>query len=132
MSKLNPAKFTTEEFQDQASWIAKLFSPLNQFIGEVVLAFSNGLTIQDNLAQEMRDIKWANTPTNLPLKFRTKWAKNPKGILPIYLTDNTTGSYSTQAPWLVWGYSDGQVVISDVLGLTTGHTYTIRVLVIYE
>jgi hypothetical protein len=132
MTAINPQKFTTEEFQEQASWIGKLFSPLNQFIQDVVSASTNGLTIQDNFAQEMKDIKWVNSGTNFPLKFKTKFAKYPKGIFPIYLFNNSLGSYSTLPPWVVWGYSDSQVTISDISGLTSGSTYTIRLLVIYE
>lgn len=131
MSKLNPQKFTVEEFQDQIKWIGKLFSPLNQFIGEVVAAFSNSLSIQDNLYQEIKEIKWTNSAGNFPLKFRTKFVSNPKGIVPIYLMNNTLGSYSTAQPWVVWSYADGQVNISAISGLTSGSTYTIRLLVIY-
>lgn len=132
MALLNPQKFTTEDFQDQVSWIGKLFSPLNQFVGDVVLAFSNGLTIKDNLAQEIRDVKYVNTASNFPLKFKAKWSKYPKGILPIYLFNNTTSTYSTAQPWVVWSYQDGQIIITDISGLVASSTYTIRLLVIYE
>ena len=132
MAQINPQKFTTEEFQDQASWIGKLFSPLNQFTNSVVLAFSNGFTVKDNLYQEIKEIKWVNSAQNFPLKFKTKFAVQPKGIIPIYLLNNTLGSYSTAAPWVVWTYADGQVVISAISGLTAASTYTIRLHVIYE
>jgi len=129
--KINPSKFTTEDFQDQASWIGKLFQSLNKFTGDVVTAFGNQLTIEDNLYQEIKEIKWVNSAQNFPLKFKTKYSVHPKGLNPIYLLNNTTGNYSTQIPWIVWSYSDGQVVISNVSGLTAASTYTIRLLVIY-
>ncbi len=132
MAKINPSKFTTEEFQDQAKWIGKLFSALNQFTGDVVTAFSNGFTVQDNLYQEIKEIKWLNSAQNFPLKFKTKFLIHPKGLHPIYLLNNTTGAYSTLQPWVVWSYADGQVVISDISGLTAASTYTIRIHVIYE
>lgn len=128
--RLNPQKFSTEEFQEQASWIGKLFSSLNSFIGEVVTGFSNGLTVQDNLYQEIKEISWVNTSTDFPLKFRTKFAIHPRGLFPIYLLDKTTGAYSPLAPWISWSYSDGQVIIDSISGLDP-HNYTIRVLVIY-
>ena len=131
MAKLNPQRFTTEEFQEQASWIGKLFSSLNQFIGEVVTAFSNNLTVSENLYQEIREIKWLNSTSTYPLKFMTKFKTHPRGLVPIYLLNNTTGSYSTAQPWVVWSYQDGQVIISDISGLTADKTYTIRLLVIY-
>ena len=131
MTQINPQKFTTEEFQDQQSWIGKLFSPLNQFTSSVVQAFNNGFSIEDNLYQELKDIKWVNSATNFPLKFKTKFAIHPKGLMPIYLLNNTLGSYSVLQPWVVWSYADGQVVISDISGLTAASTYTIRLLVIF-
>ena len=55
MSQLDPQRFSTEEFPDQVDWIGKLFSPLNQFTGDVVRAFRNQLTISDNLYQEIKE-----------------------------------------------------------------------------
>lgn len=131
MAEINPQKFGTEEFQDQLDWIGKLFSPLNQFIGDVVRGFSNSITVNDNLYQEIKEIKWLNQSQNFPLKFKTKFAVNPKGLMPIYLLNNTTGSYSTAQPWVAWSYADGQIVISSISGLSAATTYTIRLLVIY-
>lgn len=131
MSQINPQRFSTEEFPDQADWISKLFSPLNQFTGDVVRAFRNQLTISDNLYQEIKEIKWVNSANNFPLKFKTKFNSNPKGLNYIFLYNNTLGTYSTLSPHIVWKYQDGQVIISDISGLTASSNYTIRVLVLY-
>jgi len=131
MSKINPQRFSTEEFPDQNDWIGKLFSPLNQFTGDVVRAFANSLTVEDNLYQEIREIKWVNSATNFPLKFRTKFNLSPRGLTPIYLLNNTTGAYSTAAPWVVWSYQNNEVTISNISGLTAASTYTIRLWVTY-
>jgi hypothetical protein len=132
MSNVTPNKFTVEEFKEQAKWIGPFFSKLNQFIQEVVASTSNNLSVKDNLFQEIKEIKWVNQTQDYPLKFRTKFVANPKGIIPIYLLNNTLGSFSVAAPWVVWSYSDGQVSISNISGLTSGSTYTIRLLVIFE
>lgn len=131
MSKVTPQRFSVEEFPDQASWIAKLFSPLNQFTGEVIRGLSNSLTIEDNLFQEIKEIKFVNAANNYPLKFRSKFKTPPMGLSPIYLLNNTTGEYSLFSPWIVWSYQNGEVSISDISGLTASSTYTIRILVIY-
>lgn len=131
MSKLNPQRFSTEEFPDQQDWITKLFQPLNQFTGEVVRAFSNSLNIEDNLYQEIKEIKYVNSPNNFPLKFRTKFNSIPKGLSVIYLLNNTTGSYSLLQPWVVWSFNNGEILISDISGLTASSTYTIRLLLYY-
>ena len=129
--KINPAKLTVEDFKEQQSWITPLFQALNQFTGDVVRAFSNQLSVEDNLFQEVKEIKFRNSSGDYPLKFRTKFTVFPRGILPIYLFDHSTNSFSTLAPWVVWSYSDGQVVISNISGLTPDVTYSIRLNVIY-
>lgn len=131
MAKINPQKFTVEEFKEQAAWIGKLFSALNQFTGSVVSAFSNNFTIEDNFFQEIKEVKWVNSAQNFPLKFQTKFKARPVGIVPIYLFNNTLGIYSIAAPWVVWNYFDGVVSMSNISGLTADSTYTIRLLVVY-
>lgn len=131
MSKINPQRLTTEEFPEQQDWISKLFQPLNQFTGEVVRAFSNGFNIEDNLFQEIREIKYVNSASNFPLKFRTKFNSSPKGLSVIYLLNGTLGVYSSLQPWVAWGYQNNEVTITEISGLTPGSTYTIRLLVYY-
>lgn len=131
MAKINPQKFTNEDFVEQQDWIGKLFSPLNQFLGDVVRAFNNALTIEDNLYQEIREIKFKNSTNNFPYKFRTKFSAIPKGLVSIYLFNNDTGEYSDESPLVVWSYSNQEVTISQMTGLTTDVNYTIRVLILY-
>lgn len=130
--KINPAKLTLEDFPEQRSWIGKLFTVLNTFTGDLVVAFANRLSVADNLFQEIRDVKWVNTPIDYPLKFRTKFAQAPRLLLVGYLFDHTTNAYSPLQPWVNWAYQDGQIVISNISGLTADTTYTIRMLLIYE
>jgi len=131
MSKLNPAKLTLEDFPKQRDWIGPLFTVLNSFTGDLVGALSNGINVEDNLFQEIREIKWRNSSGDYPLKFRSKFKTNPKGLYPIYLFDHTTNAYSTLQPWVVWSYNEGSILISNISGLTSGTTYTIRLKVEY-
>ena len=131
MSKLNPQKFTNEDFADQRDWIGKLFSPLNQFIGEVVRSFNNQLTIEDNLFMENREIKFKNSASNYPYKFRTKFSASPIGLVPIYVFNKDTGAIVAQAPLLVWAYANQEITISQISGLTADVNYTIRLLILY-
>ena len=131
MAKLNSQQFTLESFPEQQSWIGKLFGPLNQFMGDVIRAFRNQLTIEDNLFQEIKEIKYVNNAVNLPLRFTPKFSTSPKGLLPIYIYNETDAVYSSSQAHLVWSYNGTQIVISNVTNLTTDKTYTIRILAIY-
>lgn len=131
MAKINPQKFTLEDFPDQRDWIGNLFSPLNQFLGDVFRSFNNQFTVEDNLFQEIREIKFKNATNNFPYKFRTKFNSTPKGLVPIYLFNNTTSAYATETPLVVWSYADQEINISQISGLTSNSSYTIRLLIIY-
>lgn len=131
MARLNSQQFTLEAFTEQQSWIGKLFGPLNQFMGDTIKAFRNQLTIEDNLFQELKEIKYVNQTANFPLRFTPKFGTSPRGLLPIYVYNSTTGAYSSTAAHVVWSYDGTQVIISSISGLTTNNSYTIRLLVIY-
>lgn len=131
MSKITPAKLTLEDFKEQRDWIGPLFSVLNSFTESIVKAFSNQLNVEDNLFQEIKEVKWRNSSGDFPLKFQTKFTANPKGLLPIFLFNNTLSANSTETPKVNWSYSDGMISISSITGLTTDSTYTIRLLLIY-
>ena len=106
MSRIEPAKFSVEEFPEQADWIEKFFIVLNGFTNDVVTAFTNSITIDDNLFQEIKEIKFVNSAVSYPMKFKTKFNIAPKGLFYIYLFNNTIGAYSVLAPHVVWSYAN--------------------------
>lgn len=131
MARIAPQKFTLESFPTQASWIGNLLSPLNTFLNDLVIQFSNNLSIADNLFQEIKEIRFKNETNEFPLRFRTKFNVNPKGLLLIFIYDNTTSSPAALNPAIGWEFINGEIQISSISGLTASKTYTIRLLVIY-
>lgn len=128
--KLTSRKFSMEEFKDQ-EWIASLLSALNQFIQELQAINSNQITIADNLAQEILEIKFVNDAVAFPMKVKTKFNQLPKGLTVIYCqaTDGTTAS---NTPWLDQTFQNQLLTINSISNLTLGKTYTIRIQVIYS
>ena len=129
--KLIPVKLTLEDFKDQMSWIGPLFTIINEFTGDVFRGFTNQLTIEENLYQEIKEIKFKNTSSSFPLKFQTKFNIHPKGLNQIYLFDNTLNEISGLLPQVKWSFADNAVSISSITGLTANSTYSIRFLVYY-
>lgn len=131
--KLTGQRFSIEAFKEQQSWISPLLSLLNQFFGEVIAGFSNNITVKDNLAAEIKEIKFINQAANFPIKFRTKLTQNPQGLSVIYAFDNTNSEMNFAAyPWVNWSYNNGEIRIESIQGLTAGRSYSIRLYVIYE
>ena len=129
--QLKPQRFTIEQFRKQADWIGNLIGPLNSWINDIVLASTNQFTVADNLYQEIKEIKFKNETNSFPLRFRAKFNVNPQGMLLIYIYNNTLGQYASQTPIVEWSFNNGEVIISAASGLTSGHVYTVRFLVIY-
>lgn len=129
--RLSSKKLTVEDFKDEQGWIGKLLQPLNDFFGQVNQGFNNGLTVEDNFSQEIKEIKFLNDSTNFPLNFKTKFSINPKGLTLIYCVDSSNAALTVQ-PWLNWSYNNGIITIRSITGLVTSSTYTIRILVIYN
>jgi hypothetical protein len=130
--KITGSKLTVESFPEQNSWVGKLLSPLNQFIGEVVLGFNNGLSIDDNLFQELKEVKFVNSSGNFPIKFALKFSQLPKAVQIVYCYNETDGTTQAITTLPVWSYSNGQISISSITGTTSGKSYIIRVHVIYS
>lgn len=131
MAQLKPQKFTIESFKDQASWITNLLSPLNQILNDLVMSYSNGLTVSENLYQEIKEITFKNNAGVYPLVFKTKFNANPKGMVLLYNYDNTLNKYATTNPVIEWQFVNGNINITAITGLTSGSSYTVRFLVIY-
>lgn len=130
MSKITPKKLTVEDFSSEQSWIGKLLSPLNDFFSQVYQGWNNGITVEENLFQEIKDIKIVLDANSFPLKIKSKFNTYPKGITTIYCQD-TQGGGPTVAPWVTWSFNNGQIEIANISGLTSGKTYHLKIHVIY-
>ena len=128
--KLDNRKFSIEGFGEQASWIGKLFTPLNAFISQVFMAFNNNLTVSDNLYQEIKTVSFVNETSSFPIKFTTKFNKYPELVVLGHCVDST-GTFTTVYPMMKWSFSDGVLSISSISNLTASANYTLKLLVIY-
>ena len=131
MALIKPQKFIVEAFKEQASWISSLLNPLNFMFDDLSLAFTNNITISENLYQEVKEIKFKNDASTFPLKFRTKFSVNPQGLINIYLYNNTLGKNAGLNPAIDWSSGNNEISIASISGLTASSSYTIRLLIIY-
>lgn len=114
-------KFLMEDFQDQTTWIGKLFSPLNEYLTVVANGLSNGLTIQENMLAQIKTVlvNGASPSTSFTWKFSAR----PIGCVAIgaTLADGTPALN----PQITWTYSAGIVQITSIAGLDTTKSYNI-------
>lgn len=132
MARLNSQRFTVESFKEQEKWISPLLAGLNQFFGEIIQSYGNNLSVDENLSQEIKELKFVNQTANFPIKFKAKITQAPKCLYVGYVYNQTDGSSTlAAAPYVNWTYVNGEIQIDSIVGLTTGKTYVIRLHVIY-
>ena len=128
--KISPRRYTVEEFPEQQGWIGNLLSPLNQTIQELFNGVSNNITVSENLYQEIKELQFTVDSTVYPIKFKTKFNKNPVGLTVIYCKDSQDGT-AADLPWPTWSFNNGLITITNITNLTTNMKYTVRILIIY-
>lgn len=131
MARLTGTKLTAEAFKDQ-TWIGPLLSSINQLTSELIAALNSSLSISENLDQELKDITFINEAANFPLKFTTKFNRNPKTCQIAYCLNTTDGLTESITTLPVWSYANGSVSISSITGLTASKKYLIRAHLIYS
>ena len=133
MAKLNSQRFTVESFKEQEKWISPLLAGLNQFFGEIIQSYGNNLTVEENLSQEIKELKFVNQTANFPIKFRAKIQQSPKCLYVGYVYNQTDDTSTlSAAPYINWTYVNGDVHINSIVGLTANKTYIIRLHIVYN
>lgn len=127
-------RFLTEDFPpEQKSWIAKLLSPLNDFMTQVTSAFNNGITVKDNMLAEYREVEIIVRATSTyPIYFKTKFPLKPVAVYCVGAKEVSGAPQPiAQSVWADWDFINGQVMITNLTGLTVGKKYLITFYVAY-
>lgn len=128
--KLSSKRFLAEDFKDSPE-LLPLLTALNTTLQELQLLNINKVNIEDNLNQEILELKFLNDSVAFPMRVKTKFATTPKGLSCIYCqaTDGTTAS---NTPWFTWSFANQLLTISSMTNLTSNKTYNIRLHIIYS
>jgi hypothetical protein len=97
----------------------------------LLAAFKNGFNISENLYQELKEITFENQTANFPLQFGAKFGTIPLAVMIVYCHNNTDATTVAITSLPLWEYTNGNIKITSISGLTTGKIYTIRVHAIY-
>lgn len=132
-------RLIVEDFPDQKSWIAPMFSVLNRFITNVFLSLNGGLTFSDNITgqEQVFDFVYSSATASFPKKIKWKLADKPRALYVVEASEET--SLLSRTPVVVlaaWEFADdGTVSITSmarastagIATLTVGYRYKIRV-----
>jgi len=132
-------RLIVEDFPEQKTWIAPMFSVLNRFITNVYLAINGGLVFSVNITgQELLfDFVYSSATASFPKKIKWKLADKPRALYVVEATEET--GLLARTPVMVlaaWEFADdgtvsitsmARISTSGVAALTSGYRYKIRV-----
>lgn len=124
------SRLSREDYRGAPPWFEKLLIVLNMFINSVYQALSGNLTMGDNIRAAVQTISITAsttstaTTTSIPLPV---W--KPMGVFIIQCLDSTSEPLYA-APGVSWKIGQGKIDITAFHGLTSGHKYTITMVVI--
>lgn len=130
--KLNSRRFTAESFPEAPEWFLTFLSGINQNLQELQSINTNGITISENLNQEIIETNFKNESVSFPLNLKTKFNTVPKGLHVIYCLNTDDSTMPSDTPWIAWEYANQNLKITSISNLTSAKFYKIRLLVIYS
>ncbi len=120
--------------KDVPAWTDKLTYQINLMADYMKQAFAKQITIQDNLMNPLKTLQLTagTTPSDNKVTFSVTLpsAYQPQGVQIINCID-LSGVVVGNAVWAEMqpGLQNGSVVIRAIYGLTSGHTYLLKLLV---
>lgn len=120
--------------KDTPPWVDRLIYQINLLTDFLKIAFSKGITIQDNLINPIKvmTITSTGTPSDDTLKFSVALPSGylPRGLQILNVIDNSGAIVGNAVTCeMLPGLQNGNVVVRAIYGLTSGHSYTITFMV---
>lgn len=133
MAAIPPFKdLRVEDYPEQSGWIGRLFEALNVPLRALVASLAHGLTFQDNLAAEVKDLTFNAALATYPLRVKLERVSKVRLVWPGYCRELTsTGSTAavTAALHVDWTQEGNQLAIQGIVGLDSAKRYSVTLVV---
>ena len=117
-------RFLVEDFVSQKDWIAKLFTPLNNFMDGTVNTFNRGITLRDNLAADIKIVTLDSVPS-AAIPFPVAWTLK-SGPISVHVGNVINADYSalvlTAPVYVQWAYDSKGFRLTNLIGVTPTKT----------
>ena len=132
MAKVNERRFRREDYEGADDYFFKFTEKLNRFMEEVVSAFGNRISIDDNINGETRFI--GVNYNELPIRFTLNSQNRRIGhVTPTRFVNRETQEEEL-APRIAWRQEGNQILITKISrddGIEDGIIYDLS-LILYE
>jgi hypothetical protein len=117
-----------EDYKGAPSWFAQFLNTLNLFMTAVYNIINGGITYGNmGCAQPFTFNFTAGTTTNF--SFGNPLIIAPSNVIIGNIWTGNTQTHPAVLTQLYWHFAAGQIVVDNIIGLTSGITYTITVAV---
>lgn len=134
MSKFQGIKrIIKEDFSSKdQTLIEKLAYPINQLLEFVARAMNKGISLDDNINCQIKDLDITVDSTGTPkqtVNFKSELKSQAKGlsVLRAQNLDNPN-TYVSGAPFISYEEASGQIAIKNVAGLQADNKYRLKVI----
>ena len=119
-----------QDFPDAPSWITKLLYPLQLFQTFVVQAFSNQITLQDNISCVINTQTITAGSTDVSNATSFQWTLGRQPVMLLTHAVRTDGVNAVIYPVSSWLLGNNSITINGISGLTSGVQYNVTFVVI--
>lgn len=136
MAKLSATRRVVKEDYDKQfqPLIDKLAFTLNPLFDQLASAFNKGITIEDNLNMEVRDITVKVDANGVPTSntsFKSLLKTKLKGMVVLRAINVTDGTvFPVGQPFINYAQNQDVISIQHVTGLQANQSYTLNVMTI--
>lgn len=116
-----------EDYKDAPSWFAQFLMALNLFMTAIYNIANRGITYS-NLGV-IAPFTFLYTPgTTTGFKFTNPLTINPNNVMigNVFVPPDRT-IHPAGVTQINWHYTNGSIIVDDIIGLTTGVTYSVTV-----
>ncbi len=125
-------RFQKQNYPGSPDWFTRFLSDLNQFTETVWNILNNNITPPDNMDAQVYTTSVLAKATVAANAFSFQSTINHSPLAVMVGAVNDQAAYKSplnSAVGIQWTYSGGTISVTGVSGLTTGHTYSITLLI---
>lgn len=129
MAKFSLRRLLVQDFaSEDQDLVSKLATLINNALEQVNNAFSNGLTVRDNMAGFETDLQ-VTAPVNStnPIYIKNTTKSPIRMILCGNAVTANGGTPPTGTPFFTFETSGSEVKVTNITNLTSGSKYTLRI-----
>lgn len=129
MAKFSLRRLLIQDFPSDYQDLMNKMSPLlNNALEQINNAFSNGLSVRENMSAMELDLEvTAPISANSPIYFKNTNRNNIRFIVCGNAVTANGGTPPTGVPFFTFENSSGEVKVTGITNLTAGSKYTLRI-----